>query len=489
MTKIPNNGRIIQNIIQGCDTVMSHITHLYHLSALDFINTSSFPGMAPWLPSYTASDMLVATAANTATAGNSLVLHYVEALSMRRKMHTASALFSGRHPIQNAIVPGGVTTLLSSTYPIAAQTGTDYDLFGPFNFSETKTKFKTLLNEVRNFINLKYLPDIVTVATQYTAFGWNNGTGCGRFLAYGDYPVDGSGTLAIKRGITTIPGLTMLAFDQANIEEYVDYSYYNYGVLDPKSLHPFDGKTTPNMGTTNGYSWLKAPRYSGQPCEVGPLARVVVSYAAGSYPQVSQAGTDVSPFAALGTEYGINNMVAWALSSAAPSAAALDSVLGRHAARALEAKFLADAMAGTSGTVTAWVDQLVADQPCYTYTRIPKQICTGYGLCEAPRGALGHWIKIEGRKVAKYQCVVPSTWNFSPRISPATADHGAVEQSLIGSNIGTTTTEQVVNILRIVHPFDCCIACAVHVLNPEGKETLRFAIGPDGRPTNIKKSE
>ncbi|MCG2722468.1 MAG: nickel-dependent hydrogenase large subunit, partial [Thermodesulfovibrionales bacterium] len=145
-----------------------------------------------------------------------------------------------------------------------------------------------------------------------------------------------------------------------------------------------------------------------------------------------------------------------------------------------------DLMAGPGG----WVDDLTPDASCYTYKRIPKQISTGYGLCEAPRGALGHWIKIEGRKVAKYQCVVPSTWNFSPAAAPgATANKGAVEQSLIGSNIGMTPTDQIVRILRIVHPFDCCIACAVHVVTPEGKEMLNFAIGPDGRPTNIEVKE
>jgi hydrogenase large subunit len=166
-----------------------------------------------------------------------------------------------------------------------------------------------------------------------------------------------------------------------------------------------------------------------------------------------------------------------ALGLVSQPATSLYSALGRHAARALEAKYIADAM-------NTWVAQLTPDAPCYYYKRIPKQIATGAGLAEAPRGALGHWLKIEGRKVAKYQCVVPSTWNFSPR--DGGNNPGPVEAALIGSTIGTNSTDQIINILRLVHPFDCCIACAVHVVNPEGKEMLKFAIGPDGKPANIE---
>jgi hydrogenase large subunit len=467
---------------------MSNITHLYHLSALDFINTTTYPGMAPWLPSYTASDMLVPTNADTTTVGNTLVLHYVQALAMRRKMHTAGALFSGRHPIQNALVPGGVTTLYSSTWPLTPQTGTDYDMYGPYNASDTKSKFKALLMEVRNFINQSYVPDVVAVANSYPAY-WSEGIGCMNVLAYGDYPIDSTGTLAIKRGRAS--GTTPSTFDQLQIREYVGGSYYNYGILDPAGLHPFDGKTTPHMGSSGGYSWIKAPRYlvgtTPTVYEVGPLARMVVTHLCGSTVTADDSDTSTVPgdlgLVRVGGAYTASALITTALGLVGQPVTSLYSALGRHAARALEAKYLSDLIAGPGG----WVDQLVADAQNYTYKRIPKQITKGYGLCEAPRGALGHWIKIEGRKVAKYQCVVPSTWNFGP--SSDGVDKGPVEQALINSTIGTNATDQIVNILRIVHPFDCCIACAVHVVNPEGKEMLKFAIGPDGRPTNIEVKE
>ena len=473
---------------------MSNITHFYHLSALDFINTTSYPGMAPWIPSYTVSDMVVSTNADTTSAANILVLHYVQALGMRRKMHTAGALFSGRHPIQNALVPGGVTTLFSTTYPQTPITS-DYDQFGPYNASDTKSKFKALLLEVRDFINQSYIPDVVTVATLPQFYGfWSQGVGCTNILSYGDYPLNSTGRLALKRGRATLT--TYSTFDQKQIREYVGNSYYDYGVLIDAGLHPFDGRTNPTLDSAGAYSWIKSPRYLADGTnptvyEVGPLARMVMTHLSTDQQLADDSDTstatgDFGLTANQGTTYDVSDLINFALGLVSQPVAALYSALGRHAARSLEAKYVADLMAGGSGS---WIEQLTPDAPCYTYTKIPKQISTGYGLCEAPRGALGHWIKIEGRKVSKYQCVVPSTWNFSPDSGSGTGDAGPVEDALEGSTIGTTAPDQILNILRIVHPFDCCIACAVHVVNPEGKETLKFAIGPDGRPTNVEIKE
>lgn len=456
---------------------MSNITHLYHLSALDFINTSTFPGMGPWTPSYTASDMLDGSTG----VGAVLVGHYVEALAMRRKMHTAGALFSGRHPIQNAMVPGGATTLYCSTIPLSPSSTQDYDLFGPFNATDTASKFTTLLNTVREWINTTYIPDVVTVANAYPAY-WSQGVGCMRLLSYGDYPQNSSGTMFLKRGLVNT--LTTAAFNAANIVEYVDYSWYKYG-FGETALTPFSGRTEPTKANANSYSWLKAPRLmSGTTalvCEVGPLARMVTTHLSGTKVTVTDADL-MNPLA--GGPYNATNLVTLALSMVSQPDTSLYSALGRHAARALEAKYLADALANSSN---GWVGQLTANASCYTYKRIPKQISTGAGLCEAPRGALGHWIKIEGRKVAKYQCVVPSTWNFSPK--DGQGQNGPVEDALIGSTITSDSTNQIINILRLVHPFDCCIACAVHVVSPEGKEKLKFAIGADGRPSNIEIAE
>jgi hydrogenase large subunit len=396
-------------------------------------------------------------------------------------------------PIQNALVPGGVTTLLSSTYPRSPQSGTDYDMYGPYNVSDTKAKFTTLLNTVRAFIDGSYINDVLTVAGAYSAY-WTLGAGCGNLLSYGDYPIDGAGTLATKRGWTNT-ALGYHTFDQGNIREYVASSYYDYPLLTGKAagLHPFDGVTTPNMGSV-GYSWLKAPRYMNATTpmvmEVGPLARMAVTYAADPTGATLPVATSANAVTGLGIvpgqTYTVADLIAATLPIAPAGATKLFSPLGRHAARALEAKYIADLVAG-------WIT-LVDDSPAYTYKKIPKQISTGYGLTEAPRGALGHWIKIEGRKIAKYQCVVPTTWNASPM---GAGNNGPAEQSLmwanaghtIPNNIGTNATSQIVNILRLLHPFDFCIACAVHVVNPEGKELLKFAITPEGRPVNVDVEE
>jgi hydrogenase large subunit len=474
-TTIPANGTIIRNLIHGSEYLMSHITHLYALSALDFIDTSTYPGMAPWVPSYTASDMLDGSTG----LGGALVAAYVKALDIRRRCASLGAMWGGRKPMQNAIVPGGVTTNLDTTYP-RTPVSTDYDKYGPFNLGDTINNFVSQLNIVRDFVNQTYIPNVLLVATSYTKYFYS-GTTNAYLLSYGDFEYTGTGTLAIKRGLVS-PALGGVSFDQANILEYVDYSHYAYG-LNETALHPFAGRTDATVKTSPqiSYSWLKAPRYNnaGTPvvCEVGPLARVVNTYARGGGPTVSQTGTLVTAWSAVPANYNVINLVTAALGvintalGGTTNTARLLSTLGRHAARALEAKYVADAMA-------AWVTTINTSQSAYTYKKLPKQISAGFGLREAQRGALGHWIKIENKKIAKYQCVVPTTWNASPK--DALGNHGPAEEALIGTTLGNTTEEQIVNILRTLHPFDFCIACSVHVVGADGKEMTKFAVDPAG---------
>jgi hydrogenase large subunit len=474
-TTIPANGNLIRNLINGSELLMSNITHLYALSALDFIDTSTYPGMAPWVPSYTASDMLDG---NTGI-GSALVGAYVKSLDIRRRAASMGAMWGGRKPVQNAIVPGGVTTAVDTTYPLTP-VSTDYDKYGPFNLGDTINNFVSQLNIVRDFVNQTYIPNVLLVATSYTKYFYS-GTTNAYLLSYGDFIYDSTGSLAIKRGITpaAVP-LVGATFDQANILEYVDYSHYVYG-LGETALHPFAGRTDATVKTSPqiSYSWLKAPRYnqggSIRVCEVGPLARVINTFANGGGPTVSQTGTGVTAWSSVPTNYNVTNLVTAALTVVpGGSTALLLSTLGRHAARALETKYVGDALA-------AWVTTINTSQSAYTYKKLPKQISEGFGLREAQRGALGHWIKIENKKIAKYQCVVPTTWNASPK--DALGNHGPAEEALIGTTLGNTTEDQIVNILRTLHPFDFCIACAVHVVGADGKEMTKFAVDPDGKVT------
>ena len=214
----------------------------------------------------------------------------------------------------------------------------------------------------------------------------------------------------------------------------MEHSWYSGST----ALHPSVGKTDPaytKFDTSGTYSWLKAPRYRDKPMEVGPLARMLMAYDNGN--GVDEAVTAVKYF----------------LDQTGLGPDALYSTLGRTAARALETLIIADAM-------QVWLDQLDFSQPVSQSWTMPAQ-AEGMGMNEAPRGALGHWINIQNQQIGNYQMVIPSTWNFGPR---CTNDlRGPVEEALIGTPVADPA--QPLEILRVVHSFDPCIACAVHVID------------------------
>ena len=203
-------------------------------------------------------------------------------------------------------------------------------------------------------------------------------------------------------------------------------------------LNPADGVTEPDVYKSGAYSWLKAPRYDGIVHEVGPLARMAVNYLSGDATVVS--------------------LIDGVLAEVGGQFTDLLSVLGRHAARALEAKLVADAMVG-------WLDALAVGEAAYAESSIPES-ASGIGLTEAPRGALGHWIDIEGGKIGRYQVVTPTNWNASPKDD--LEQMGPIEQALVGTAIADP--DQPVEILRIVHSFDPCLACSVHMVRPGKRE-------------------
>jgi len=503
------NGRVLRNLIHGADTVMSHILHFYHLSAADFVEISALG--SPWddgsgglaFGTTTNVTMVSLLTQNPLNGGitKELVESYVMALNMRKDAHSMGAIFSGRQPTSNAIVPGGVTTIFNET-----------DI----------TNFRTKLNKIRNFINAYYIPDVVFVATRssipnpYTAY-WGVGTAPGRLLSYGEFPLAGAeapfntitdnSKMLLHRGVcdwnnSATPAFT--TFDTTQIQEFVDSSYYSSA----DGLHPSVGVTTPLKGSAlsaamagvTRYSWLKAPRYGGIAAEVGPLARMMATHRSGAtQTAVSQAGTtNLQTYLLGGTlaePYTASQLITYALTQAnavantALTAQHLFSPLGRHAARALECKYVADAM-------YSWLNELTtnnlttdaADYAPYTtsqatgsgyvYKAIPKATVMGEGLAEAPRGALGHWITIQSKKIGNYQCVVPSTWNACPAGNTV---KGPAEAVLQGLNVGTIENDAICNIARMLHPYDFCIACAVHVVTPEGKDIAKFEMGLDGK--------
>ncbi len=420
----PDNGRLIRNLILGANYIQSHIIHFYHLSALDFIDITAITGynghddnlldLKSWVNSQIASDCIYPAAPflpryesdyiSNKDINISAVKHYLEAFEIRRLAHKMGAIFSGKLPHAASIIPGGVTEKVTPN-KIAA--------------------YGEILLKITKFINNAYLPDIESVSSELPSY-FDIGKGCGNFLAYGVFSETNSNSDTFLPSGVIINGESD-TFNPDKIKEYTDHSYYS----SPTGLPPSHGKTTPDSEKYGAYSWLKAPRYNKNVMEVGPLARVMVAYN-------SDYNSD------------IKNIVNKLLTRFNLKPEKLVSVLGRHATRAIECKIIADQCA-------KWLEELKPDKPVSTDFDIPEA-GTGAGFTEAPRGALAHWIDIDNYKINNYQCVVPTTWNCSPRDDMG--QPGTVEQALKGESIADP--DNPIEATRIVRSFDPCIACAVH---------------------------
>jgi hydrogenase large subunit len=435
--KIPDNGRIIRNLIHGAHVVQDHILHFYHLAALDYVNVADVAkyegndselnsikdfinrgALNPFLPRY-EGDYRLPPAVN-----QQAVAHYVKALEVRRIGHEAVSIFSGKVPHSVGVVPGGVTSTPTAD-----------------NIMAYIWKIKIL----QDFVNNVYIPDVIAVAGAYMDYA-EIGAGCKNLLSYGAYDQDGKSPdyttreRLFKQG-TVSADLKPAALDMGKVAEQVKHSWYEDATT---NRHPSHGDTRPQPGKPGAYSWAKSPRYNGKVYEVGPLARVAVTYARG--------------------EPKMKEMVEGSLAALKASPAALFSVLGRHLGRALSAKFIVDSLEG-------WALQLKPGQPAYTEYQIPDE-SMGMGIIEGARGALAHFIEIKNKKVANYQAVVPTTWNVSPMDD--SGQHGPIEQALIGTKVKDENNP--FEIVRIIRSFDPCIACAVHFVTPKGRDLGQFRV-------------
>jgi [NiFe] hydrogenase large subunit len=461
--KIPDNARIIRNLMMGSQFQHDHIVHFYHLHALDWVDVVSAlkadpkktaaladtVSNAPWggveyfksvqqrLNTFVDSGQLgpftngywghpaykLPPEANLMAAA-----HYIEALRLQAKAARMHAIFGAKNPHLQSFVVGGVTCVKDLT---------------PDRISE----FLYLWKETQDFIKKVYIPDLVAVASFYKDWGAIGGTT--NFHAWGEFPQsdDEPGSLFMPRGVIlnrNLKGVKMA--EQEKVTEHVAHSWYE----GRKDRHPFEGETKPQHGSYNTeekYSWVKAPRYEGASCEVGPLARVLVAYAKG--------------------HKDIQSAVNGTLKQLDIPVVALFSTLGRTAARGLETLVIGQAMEG-------WVMELVGNlkkgnDKTYQSWTMPKS-GMGMGLNDVPRGSLGHWIHIENQKIGKYQYVVPSTWNLGPR--DAKGKLGPVEESLIGTPVADP--KRPLEVLRTVHSFDPCIACGVHVIDPDSNQVYKI---------------
>ncbi|MBW1949415.1 MAG: nickel-dependent hydrogenase large subunit [Deltaproteobacteria bacterium] len=463
--QIPDNARIIRNLLHGAQFQHDHIVHFYHLHALDWVDVVSALKADPKKTSALADQVSEAPWGGTAyftqvqqriktfvdsgqlgpfanaywghpayklpPEGNLMAAaHYLEALRLQAKTARMHAVFGAKNPHLQTLVVGGVTCAKDLTP----------DRIGEFLF---------LWKETQDFVRKVYLPDILAVASFYKDWGGIGGTT--NFLAWGDLPLSANEpeSLFLPRGIIMnrdLKGVKMA--EESKVTEHVAHSWYE-GKAD---LHPHEGETKPRHGdydTAGRYSWLKAPRYEGQSCEVGPLARVLVAYARG--------------------KKEIRKVVNDTISKLGIPVTALFSTLGRTAARALETVVIGDAMEG-------WIMELVGNLKkgkgdTYAPWTMPKS-GMGVGLNDVARGSLGHWIQIEDKKIKNYQYVVPSTWNLGPRC--ANGKLGPVEESLIGTPVADP--KRPLEILRTVHSFDPCIACAVHVIDPDSNQVYKVKV-------------
>jgi hydrogenase large subunit len=385
---VPANGRILRNFVLGANFVQSHILHFYHLAALDYM---AGPAMAPWTPGWEVDRRL-----DTATT-NALIEHYKTALKMMRQAQEMGAIFGGRLPHSPAYIPGGFTEVPTSTQINQARAYAD--LLIPF-------------------IRDVYIPDVNLLFSVYSDYA-SVGRGYGNLVAFGVFDLDSAGQSKLLRsGLAANGTQTVQTLNVASITEQVTNSWYDDTT---NNLNPMSGVTKPVYPKdTKAYSWLKAPRYNGQPYEAGPLARMWVN---GDY------------------RSGI-------------------SVMDRHKARAQEALKVANAM-------KTWLSQIVVGQPVYSTYTTPST-ASGIGLTEAPRGALGHWVRIASGKIANYQMITPTCWNASPR---DTANQlGPMEKALIGTPIRDAA--KPIEVVRVIHSFDPCLSCAVHAVRPGGKESV-----------------
>jgi len=481
--EVPDNARIIRNIIGATQYVQDHVIHFYHLHALDWVDVTLALKADPAKTSQLAESIsewpkssrvyfkaiqdrvkaLVQSgqlslfssgywghpAYHLPPEANLLaVAHYIEALEFQREFIRIHAVLGGKNPHLQTYLVGGMATPVDPNEPHAAVN------------LERITFLSEVAKTAQTFVEQVYIPDVLAVAGFYRDW-FGRGEGLGNFLSYGEFPMQGIHETAnyfLPRGAILGRDLSKVhPVDPAKVTEYVTHSWYEYGEGDTSGKHPYDGETNPkytgpkppyeHLDVSQKYSWLKAPRYMDMPMEVGPLARMLVAYASGH--------ADVKP------------LVNGVLAKLNAPATALFSTLGRIAARAIETQLMAR-------QVPKWVDELEKNMSrgeLATHNGEKWDPSTwpnsarGWGFHEAPRGSLGHWVQIEDRAIKNYQCVVPTTWNAGPR--DAKGQRGAYEAALLKTPVADP--ERPVEILRTVHSFDPCLACSVHVTDARGR--------------------
>ena len=490
---VPPNAELIRNLMFCTQYLQDHVVHFYHLHALDWVDVvsalkadpqktseiakaiSNWPKSSPKyfadvqkrLTAFVESGQLGifadgywGHAAYKLPAEVNLlgVAHYLEALEWQKEIVKVHTIFGGKNPHPNYLVGGAPCSI-------------NLDEVAAVN-AERLAYVGRLLDEAQVFVEQVYLPDLMAVASFYKDWGAIGG-GLSNYMAYGDLPTHGyhdPSKFKVPRGAILNRNLKEVlpidGKDVQQVQEYVSHSWYTYGNGDGDGIgkHPWYGETKLNytgpkppykqLNVKEKYSWLKTPRWKGHPMEVGPLARLLVAYASG--------------------HAEVKEVVDGALKQLDVPVGALFSTLGRTAARGLETKLIAGWAKEFYGQLLANIkngDTRTFNQERWDPDSWPAE-AKGVGMSEAPRGALAHWIVIKDKKIDNYQLVVPSTWNASPR--DAKGQMSAYEAALIGTPVADA--EQPLELLRTIHSFDPCIACAVHLHDEHGRHVHQVRV-------------
>lgn len=481
---IPPNAEHVRNIMFATQYMHDHVVHFYHLHALDWVDIvsalkadpkktseiaqsiSNWPKSSPGyfsdlqkrLTKFVESGQLGIfangywghPAYKLPPEVNLIgVAHYLEALEWQKEIVKVHTVFGGKNPHPNYLVGG-----------MACSIGIDDA--SAIN-AERLQLVHRLLKQAKEFVEQVYIPDLIAIASFYKDWGAIGG-GLGNYLVYGDLSPNGyrdpstykfpAGAILNKK-VGEVMDVDLR--EDNEIQEFISHSWYEYAGGDDAGLHPWKGETKVKytgpkppydfLDVNEKYSFLKTPRWKGHAMEVGPLARVLVGYGRG--------------------REDFKEVVDSTLSALDVPIEALFSTLGRTAARGLEAKLVAHWALEFYDMLIASIkngDTRMANMERFKPDTWPKE-AKGVGHTEAPRGALAHWIVIQNEKIANYQLVVPSTWNASPRDKNGVSS--AYESALKDTPIADD--HKPVEILRTVHSFDPCLACAVHLYDEEGK--------------------
>ncbi len=502
--QIPENANTIRNIMEMNLYVHDHLVHFYHLHALDWVDVVSALKADPKKTSELAqsiSDWPLSSPGYFRDVQNRLkkfvesgqlgpfsngywgspayklppeanlmaVTHYLEALDFQKDIVKVQTIFGGKNPHPNWLV-GGVPCAINLN---------DVGAVGAINM-ERLNQVKSIIDRTKEFVDKVYVPDLLAIASFYKGWGYGGGLSSKNIMSYGDMPQRANDytapNLLLPRGAVINGDLTKIhEIDLRNpdeIQEFVSHSWYKYAD-ESKGLHPWDGVTEANyqpegpnfkgtrtkienLDESGKYSWIKAPRWNGNAMEVGPLSRMVLGYLQPKQFPVIKDSID-------GVLKKLNLPVT-----------ALFSTLGRTAARGIEAQYCADLQVQQFDKLMANLkagDDSTANVEKWEPSTWPKE-AKGVGFAEAPRGALGHWIKIKDTRIDNYQCVVPTTWNGSPR--DPKGQIGAFEAALM--NTPMAKADQPLEILRTLHSFDPCLACSTHVMSPDGQELSKVTV-------------